>query len=372
MRQPRKLTEVLHALTYAASLDELFRLSVDHAAELLAAEKALLLVSNDDGILVLRASHGIDAGLAARLGEQYREPLNETLLLRLASLLDAEPERFVAVPLVVGGGIKGILVAIRRNGARDLEQDEWLLSVLADQAAVALETTRLNETGEFREQLMGIVGHDLRSPLTTITVGAHVLLRSEGLGERETAVARRIASAATHATRLIEQLLDLTRSRLGGGIPIARDRMDLEEVCREIVGETTLTHPDRALDVDVRGDVTGMWDRDRLHQIVANLIGNAIQHGAPRSPIEVRIDGGEAEVTLEVTNRGDPIPETILPTIFEAFRKKGARHRSRSEGLGLGLFIAQQIAHAHGGSIAVGSSDAQGTTLRVRLPRAGG
>jgi sigma-B regulation protein RsbU (phosphoserine phosphatase) len=369
MQQLRKLTQVSHALTNAASLDELFRLAVVCAAELLAAEKAVLLVAGAADVLELRASHGIDPGLALRLAEHYREPLNETLVPRLAGLLDARPDRFLGVPLVVTGEIKGLLVVIRRNPGHDVDHDEWLLSVLADQAAVALETTRLTETGEFREQLIGIVGHDLRNPLTTITLGAQILLLREGLGESETAVARKIASSAAQATRLIDQLLDLTRSRLGGGIPIDPAPMDLERTCREVVGEMTLSHPDRPIAVEVRGDVTGVWDRDRLYQVIGNLVGNAIQHGEPRSPIELRLEGDEAEVTVEVSNRGEPIPAAMLPAIFEAFRKKRTRHPSRSSGLGLGLFIAQQVARAHGGSIAVGSSENQLTTFRVRLPR---
>jgi phosphoserine phosphatase RsbU/P len=369
MQQLRKLTDVNHALTNAASLDELFRLAVDHAAELLSAEKALLLVANEAGVLEQRASHGIDPELGVRLAEYYREPLNETLVPRLAGLLDAQPDRFLGVPLVVTGAIKGILLVTRRNPTHDVDQDEWLLSVLADQAAVALETTRLTETGEFREQLIGIVGHDLRSPLNTISMGAQLLLLHEGLGETETAVARKIARSAAQAARLIDQLLDLTRSRLGGGIPIDPDRMDLEEVCREVVGAMSLSHPDRPLALDVVGDVIGVWDRDRLYQVIANLLGNAIQHGEPRSPIAVRLDGSATEVTIEVSNRGAPIPAALLPTIFDAFRKKRTQHPSREGGLGLGLFIAQQIARAHGGSISATSSETEGTTFRVRLPR---
>jgi phosphoserine phosphatase RsbU/P len=120
----RRLTEVSRALTYATSLDEVFQLTVDRAADLLAAEKALLLLANDDGLLGLRSSYGVDAGLANR----FREPLNETLVMRLAGLLDAQPESFLGVPLVVSGAVKGILVVIRQVTTSAAEQDEWLLS----------------------------------------------------------------------------------------------------------------------------------------------------------------------------------------------------------------------------------------------------
>ncbi|MGZ4393670.1 MAG: ATP-binding protein [Gaiellaceae bacterium] len=365
--QIRKLTEVSRAITYAASLDEVFQLTVDRAAELLAAEISLLMVANKDGLLAVRSSHGIDSALA----QDFQEPLSETLIRRLALRLDAEPESFLGVPLVVAGAVTGILVVIRSASSTGGDHDEWLLSALADQAAAALEKTRLDEIGEFREQLIGIVGHDLRNPLNTILMGAHILLLREGLGEKETGLVRKIVSNATQATRLIDQLLDLTRSRLGGGIPIDLTRFDLNDVCQQVIDETELTHPERPLRVDVRGDLTGVWDRDRMYQLLANLVGNAVHHGEPLSPIELRIDGGETEVVIDVANQGEPIPQAALPFIFDAFRKGRTAHPSRTQGLGLGLFIAREIARSHGGSIAVTSSASDGTTFRVRLPRGG-
>ena len=364
VKQIRTLTEVSHALTYAVSLHDVFQLTVDRAAELLAAKKSLLLIANDEGVLALRSTHGVDVAL----GDRFREPLNETLVQRLAELLGEPPESFLGVPLVVAGAIKGILVVVRPAPSSSVEHDEWLLSALADQAAVALEKTRLDEIGEFREQLIGIVGHDLRNPLTTVLMAARLLIQREGLGEKETELARRITRSASVAVRLVDQLLDLTRSRLGGGIPIDPKRFDMNDVCQQVIGETELRHPDRPLRVGLRGDLVGVWDRDRLYQLLANLVGNAVQHGEPRSPIELRIDGGETEVVIEVANRGTPIPPASLPLIFDAFRLRGS-HRSRTHGLGLGLFIAQQIARSHGGSIAVTSSESDGTTFRVHLPR---
>jgi signal transduction histidine kinase len=367
LQQIRKLTEVSRAITYAASVDEVFQLTVDRAADLLAAERSLLMVANDDGLLALRSSHGVDAERA----RHFHEPMSEALIPRLASCFDAPPESFLGVPLVVAGAITGILVVIRPDASTHSDQDEWLLSALADQAAVALEKTRLDEIGEFREQLIGIVGHDLRNPLNTILMGAQLLLLREDLGETETGVAKRITNSALLAARLIDQLLDLTRSRLGGGIPIDPTRFDLNEVCRQVIDETELAHPETPLHVDLQGDLTGVWDRDRLYQLLSNLVGNAVQHGEPRSSIELRVDGGQTEVVIEVANRGEPIPLAMLPFIFDAFRQGRRAHPSRTHGLGLGLFIAQEIARSHGGSIAVTSSATDGTTFRVRLPRGG-
>jgi signal transduction histidine kinase len=260
---------------------------------------------------------------------------------------------------------------IRSASSTGADHDEWLLSALAVQSAAALEKTRLDVIGEFREKLIGIVGHDLRNPLNTILMGAQILLLREGLGEKETALVRKITSNATLAARLIDQLLDLTRSRLGGGIPVDLKRLDLKDVCQQVIDETELTHPERPLRVDMRGDLTGVWDRDRMYQLLANLVGNAVHHGEPLSPIELRIEGGETEVVIDVANQGEPIPPATLPFIFDAFRKGRTVHPSRTQGLGLGLFIVRQIARSHGGSIAVTSSASDGTTFRVRLPRGG-
>lgn len=365
LQQIRKLTEVSRALTYAASVDEVFQLTVDRAADLLAAKKSLLMVVNDDGLLALRASHGVDAAL----GERFHEPLSEALVQRVAGILGAPPDNFLGVPLVVAGAIKGILVVSRPASSTGAEQDEWLLSALADQVAVALETTHLKQVGEFREQLLGIVGHDLRNPLNTILMAARLLLQSEGLGEKETELARMITRSASQAARLIDQLLDFTRSRLGGGIPIHTSRFDMNEVCQQVIGETEVTHPDRPLRVDIQGDLTGVWDRDRVYHLLSNLVGNAVQHGEPRSSIELRIDGGDTGVVIEVANRGAPIPPATLPFIFDAFRRGRRVDSSQTQGLGLGLFIAQQIARSHGGSITVTSTESDGTTFRVCLPR---
>jgi signal transduction histidine kinase len=361
--QIHKLTEVSRSITYAASLDEVFQLTVDRATELLAADRSLLMVANGDGMLTLRSSHGIDRALG-----DFQEPLSEALIERLAVRLDAPPESFLGVPLVVGGAVTGILAVIRSACSIGTERDEWILSALADQASVALANTRIDEFGEFREQLVGIVGHDLRNPLSTILMGAHLLLLCEGLGPKETGLVRTIVRNAKQATRLIDQLLDLTRSRLGEGIPIDPRRFDLKDICRQVIDETQLMHPDRPLRLDAEGDLTGWWDRDRMHQVLANLVGNAVNHGEPLSPIDLRIEGGETEVAIDVANQGEPIPPATLPFIFDAFRKGRTDRPSPTQGLGLGLFIVREIVRAHGGSIAVTSSG-DGTTFRVRLPR---
>ena len=365
LRQIRTVTEVCRAITYASSLDEVLQLTVERAADLLAADKSLLMVADDLGGLVLRSSHGVDALLAQRLAA----PLDETLVPRLAGFLDAGTESFLGVPLVVGGAIKGVLAVIRPDPEAREEHDEWVLSALADQAAIALEQKHRDEIGEFREQLMGIVGHDLRNPINTVLAASELMLLRKGLGEKDAELARKIARSASLAGRLIDQVLDLTRSRLGGGIPIDPSPLDLNDVCQQIVNETELTHPDRPVRANFTGDLGGVWDRDRLYQLLENLVGNAVHHGDPRSAIDLRVHGEETDVVIEVANRGEPIPLAILPFIFDAFRQARVAHPSRAGGLGLGLFISQEIARSHGGTITVASSKSAGTVFRVRLPR---
>jgi signal transduction histidine kinase len=364
LQQIRKLTEVSRVLTYAASIDEVLQLTVDHAADLLQTNRSLLMITDPDGILKLRSSHGVDSGLAS----QFNEPMNEAIVSRLATLFDSQPEHFLGVPLVVAGAVKGILVVIRSTGSRSAEQDEWYLSALADQAAIALEKSRLDEVGEFREQLIGIVGHDLRNPLSSILMSAQLLMDREGAGQREIELAKRIERNASQAARLIDQLLDLTRSRLGGGIQIDATRFDLNDVCLQVVNEVRLLHPTAGITMDLGEGMTGMWDRDRIYQLLSNLIGNALQHGAPDGPVYVRTEAAATAVTIEVTNGGAPIPSEVLPFIFEAFRQAKTGPSSRPEGLGLGLYIARQIVQSHRGTIAATSSESDGTSLTVQLP----
>jgi PAS domain S-box-containing protein len=224
----------------------------------------------------------------------------------------------------------------------------------------------LEQSAEFREQLLGIVGHDLRNPLASVTMAAATMLKRGALTETDSRTTARIATSADRMARIIEQVLDFTRSRLGGGIPIAPAPVDLEHVSRQVLDELEVAHPDRELRLDVRGDPRGNWDGQRLGQVVSNLVGNAVAHGKPGGRIDVALRGSADHVELAVHNEGPPIPAEMLPVIFEPFRS--GKPRSPSS-LGLGLFIVRQIVHAHGGSIDVRSVEGDGTTFTLRLPR---
>lgn len=220
-----------------------------------------------------------------------------------------------------------------------------------------------------RERLLGVVGHDLRSPLNSITMSAALMLKRGTLQDSDGKAVARIARSADRMSEIISQLLDFTRARLGGGIPIDPKLIDLADVCGDVIAECETAHPDRALRFDADIDTTGVWDRNRVAQVVANLIGNAIQHGKPDGPIDVRLrDEGEV-VCLSVHNDGPPIPPDLLPAIFDPFRGRTAHQARRGEGLGLGLFIVREMIRAHSGEIDVQSTEADGTTFLVKLPR---
>lgn len=237
-------------------------------------------------------------------------------------------------------------------------------------ALVVRDATERRRTEEFRERLLGVVGHDLRGPLQAILLQARGLHRTQQ-PEAVDRGATRITVAAERMERLIRDLLDLTRSRLGGGIPVQCQHFDLFALVREVTEEVELVHHGSGrVRMRVEGDGHGAWDPGRLTQVVQNLLGNALKYGTPGSPVEVRLRGVPDGVLLSVHNDGPPIPEDLLPHLFDPFRRgEGHRDRGLAQGLGLGLYIAHEIVRAHGGSIEVASSQAEGTRFEVRLPR---
>jgi signal transduction histidine kinase len=221
------------------------------------------------------------------------------------------------------------------------------------------------KTDLYRDQFIGILGHDLRSPLSAITAGAAFLAASAGDDQRQARAAARILSSAHRMERLIGDLLDLTRARLGGVIPLKPVPTDLQRLCEEVLLEMQAAHPGAVMHVRVAGDVTGEWDPDRLAQVVSNLVGNAIQHGGG-GPISLEAHGADESVTLRVQNGGHPIPLAAQASIFEPLAR-GASDATQS--IGLGLFIARAIVDAHAGEIRVRSAEGSGTTFDVLLPR---
>jgi signal transduction histidine kinase len=235
------------------------------------------------------------------------------------------------------------------------------------EATLRLRNEELARAVHFSEMFVGILGHDLRNPLSGVTTAARLLARRAD-SEKVARPAARILSSAERMARMIDQLLDFTRVRLGQGIPLTRAPTDLAEICRLAIDEIEGGAHAPRVQLAVAGDPVGTWDGDRLAQLASNLIGNALAHGEPASDVRVRVDGRTEQVTLQIENAG-VVPPDLLPMLFQPMRVGQDRKPARSSGLGLGLYISQQIALAHGGDIEVTSTDPDGTRMRVRLPR---
>lgn len=315
----------------------------------------------------------------ADVDEAWRKGIARSLR-HLAIIEELGPRSALIVPLIAHGRPLGMLEIVstgRRFDARDQETAEELgrLCALAlDNARLFAEgkrredalrevTEQLRDESSLRDLFMAVLAHDLRNPLNAIRIGAQTLARREELPEAAVRGAQRIISSVERMGNLIEQVLDLTRARAMGGIPFERRPMRLDALVSAVVEEIRAAYPTCAIDVVMSGDCSGNWDPDRLAQMASNLVGNAVTHSTPGTPVRVEVKGDE-NVVLTVHNESAPIPPELLKTLFDPFR----RGTASSSGLGLGLYISDQIVRAHGGSIDV-ESDASGTLFRVTLSR---
>lgn len=223
-----------------------------------------------------------------------------------------------------------------------------------------------------RGLLLGVLGHDIRTPLGAIRMSAQLLERTKGLDERQSKAVQRVINSSDTMRTMVDELLDFTQTSLGVRLPISRTTCDLAAVCTEVVAELETLHPQRDIRLSCEGDLIGKWDAGRVGQMVSNLVNNAIQHGSAELPVTVIAKGGADEVAIGVHNKGWPIRAASRATLFEPMAQAkdvgGDRH-SGSSGLGLGLYIAREIAVAHSGSLDVISSEQDGTTFTARLRR---
>lgn len=234
---------------------------------------------------------------------------------------------------------------------------------LALEAAIRSETERA--TTRFHEEMLGIVGHDLRTPLAAMTIGIEVL-RARTPEAEDQPVLRRLENSARRMATIVDQLLDVTRARLGTGIPIDRRTLRLHPLIAGVVDELRLAY--RTTVFEVRGDdIEGVWDGDRLGQVISNLASNAAQYGRAGGPVTIELSCDGRTATIDIVNqiRDAPIAKEVLDTLFDPFQR--GRSSQHPGGLGLGLYIVREVVSAHGGTIDVESSTS-GTTFRVALP----
>lgn len=255
------------------------------------------------------------------------------------------------------------------TGPEDME-DLTRFNEAIDQAIAESVGRYTKQTGTSAELFIGILGHDIRNPLGTIVMSAAGLVRS---GKLTTTQAAPIVNAASRIKAIIEQVVDFTRAQADGVMPIDRRPGDLAQQLARVVEETQVRHPTRTVRLEGEGDLRGSWDEGRMGQLVSNLLTNALVHGYPGSDVTVRMWATPADACFSVHNFGEPIPESDRERIFDPLErgpKKHAdgRHREPT-GLGLGLYICREIVLSHGGQLSLASSQGEGTTFSVQLPR---
>lgn len=288
-------------------------------------------------------------------------------------------ESYISIPIIKADGeFFGTLCAIDSVPANlDDPAIEKTLTLFAQLIAMSLDTqghlhatkTALadaNEMGRLREQFIAVLGHDLRTPLSAIRMSAD-LLESKVEDKRSRTLLSAIRTSSVRMGVLIENILDFARGRLGSGIPVQRKLVDdLQQTLRQTLEEIQVAYP-QAKFIDSLEVPAGVYcDPLRISQLLSNLLGNAVTHGSIAEPIVLKAFAEGDEIVISLTNQGTPIPPALMPLLFEPFSRSEAGQRH--EGLGLGLYIAGQIANAHNGTLSVTSDRETGTCFVARFP----
>ena len=380
--QLRRLTDIGRALTYATSLEQIARLTVEQGAGLLEASAAVLMLADRGGEMQVRASHGIGDERVAH----FVAPHSDEVFGRLQGLLDVPDDRLLAVPLVVRGAVTGLLaVALSRFAT---ESDEWVLSALADQAAVALEGARLS--GEVRLEMEGrlsasegatnakdralaTLAHDIRSPLGAID--AYCWNLEDGIygsvTDRQRHALGRVRMSGQHLLSLLDSVMDMARLT-AGAMPVSLEPVHSLLVARDAVDmlAPAALAKRQTLQLDTGADLVLIANQSRVRQVLVNLVGNAVKFTPEGGSIALatrllRIDGA-AWGEISVTDTGPGIAAGEQAAIFEPYyRSEGT---ASLPGVGLGLAISQALVAQMGGVLVVQSEPGVGSSFAVRLP----
>ncbi|HEY4219049.1 MAG TPA: ATP-binding protein [Gemmatimonadaceae bacterium] len=379
--QLRKLSDVSRAYTYTTSFDEVARLTAGRGAELLGASSTVVMLHDGDGQLQVRAAHGIDEDRVAR----FRAPLTDEIIGRLQGLFGVANECFIAVPLVVGGAVTGLLAA--DLGRISTESDEWFLSALADQAAIALENARL--AGEVRPELesrlrasegatdakdraLSTLAHDIRSPLGAID--GYCTILEDGIygpiNEKQRDALARVRMSGRHLLSLLDNVMDM--ARLSAGVMSVRDEViDLRDVAREAVDMLTPASyaKHQVLRLEAGAAVTARGDTARTRQVLVNLIGNAVKFTPVDGTITISttvVGDGQAEWgEIRVTDSGPGIAAAERDAIFQPYYRSPGT--AMLPGIGLGLAISHALVAQMGGTLSVESEQGAGSSFAIRL-----
>lgn len=382
----RRLTRISRALTYARSFDEVLDLTTECASDLLDVSRVVLMLSEDDGLLRVRASRGIDQEVV----ERFREPLDETLLSRLEELMGPNArEHFLGVPLVVQGEVIGLLAVRRERRDRSEKEEEWLLSALADQAAVALESTRSRELQEMLnrrvdelaaekdevDQALKILAHDLRSPISAIQ-SYTALLDGEILGprnDRQHEALVRIDRICEHLESIVSTVLELARLSERPA-DLQRARVPVEDVVERALDVVRPSARNADIDLATRGEPSQEVEGDiaRLRQVLVQLLDNAVKYSPDGNPVTVEwgtVHDDEGRWTeIMVTDRGPGVPDDQKDAIFQPYVSHQSGQDRAGAGVGLGLAIARDAVRRMGGTLTLENRSGAGSSFRVRLP----
>ena len=267
----------------------------------------------------------------------------------------------------------------------------WAADIGGHQRSDLADVTRFNEAvdqalaesvaryelmvKQSQNMFLAILGHDLRNPLGTVVTGASFLMQAVDIPPKYVLVATRMFNSSKRMSKLINDLIDFTRTHLGPGIPIRVKHGSIVGLCGEVVDELRTFHPERLIDLHVPSKADAIFDESRIGQVLSNLIGNAIQYGSPELPVTVRLTSNADDVVISVNNRGKTIAMDKVQAIFDPMVRIAAHaHGNENDSaertsLGIGLYISREIIHAHGGRIDVTSNVADGTTFIVTMPR---
>ncbi|HEY6828722.1 MAG TPA: ATP-binding protein [Gemmatimonadaceae bacterium] len=405
----KRLTQISRAFTYAASASEILQHAAQQAADLLEVEKAILMLADDDGLLRVRASFGV----ADEIIDRFRASFDESLVSRLHGLFGTS-EGFLGVPLVVQGRVIGLLAVMRESPSETSEDDEWLLSALADQMAAPLENAKLAATierasllvenarlyesertargeaelaraeaerqraaaesaNQSKSEFIANMSHELRTPLNAIA--GYVELLEMGVRGPITDAQRqdlqRIHQNQRLLLSLINNVLNFAKLESGhvefqlGNVGVQEALSSMEALIMPQVLARSLRYELRP----IRRDLVAFADREKLQQVVLNLLGNAIKYTASHGEIELSATSEDKDVLIRVRDTGRGIPREKLDQIFAPFVRIDTGYTRATEGTGLGLAISRDLARAMGGDLTVESTLGEGSTFTLRLPR---
>jgi signal transduction histidine kinase len=384
-----QLYRFAQAVVAADRVDIVFEAALSALETAVGATRAAILTFDDEGVMRFRASRN--------LSDKYRRAVEghspwprDAVAPRPVLIEDAQTDpsmkayaplfqeegigSLAFIPLVTRGQLIGKFMVYYAQAHAYSEQEVELANAIAHHLASVTARfaafAKLEETIRYNDLFAGVLAHDLRNPVGAMMTAAQiVLMRTEGEGDRNAKPVSRIISSGQRMVRMIDQLLDVTRARAGGGIQVEARNANLMDLCNQAIDEIELAFPRWTIRRDFVGELDGTWDPDRLLQIISNLVSNAGQHGRPEGVVAISVDGRDPDaVTLRVQN-GGAIPAEVLPALFDPFRGSSRQRPDASRGLGLGLFIVKEIARAHGGTVQVSSSADEGTTFVLSLPR---